>query len=671
MKTFLSSIDISALVHELRPKIIGSWVNNIYSIGKNRVILRFRKASENPFELVIELGKRFHVTKYQRKKPSSPNNKIQMLRKHIRDLPVKDFYQHKIDRIIVFKIAYKNGFYKLVIELFDEGNIILVSPGNKIHMAYNYRKMKDRDIHPGRAFNFPPSLDKNILTITSDDLESEVSVYSGKLISFLNVMMGLGPTYSKDVVKKAGIKAKNASDLDENEKKLLFEEIMSFQKIIQNQDYKYLEYLDDGEVVDISPIPLSRYDNLEIKEVNSFNEIIDDYFSIQEEEPELEEDKAEVSGKISKLQKILSKQEKHLLALISQEEKEKRKGDLLYANFASVDDLLSTIIGARKSGVEWENIIQKLVMGKEKGIAAATAYEKIDPKSKKIWLSFEDESAENKVEIELDFTLSLVENANLFYEKSKKARRKIPGAEQAISRTKKQIEESKDIEDVVEREEQAKQPIIKRQKRWYEKFHWFLCDKYTVVGGTDLKANERLLKTYLDDEDLFFHADVHGAPYVIVKDGQNKLTEQQLKDVAIFALNYSSLWKAKKLVGDVYYVLPNQVSLTPPSGQYLAKGSVMIYGEKNYFKNVEIAHAVGFVLYEQYAQIIGGPLQSVIDKSVYCVQVKPGDTQKGNLAKQIRQTFLKKCPEEDRYKLEALDINELIRFIPGDADIVD
>ena len=142
MKTFLSSIDISALVHELRPKIIGSWVNNIYSIGKNRVILRFRKASENPFELVIELGKRFHVTKYQRKKPSSPNNKIQMLRKHIRDLPVKDFYQHKIDRIIVFEIAYKNGFFKLVIELFDDGNLILVSPENKIHMAYNYRRIR-------------------------------------------------------------------------------------------------------------------------------------------------------------------------------------------------------------------------------------------------------------------------------------------------------------------------------------------------------------------------------------------------------------------------------------------------------------------------------------------------------------------------------------------------
>ena len=96
MKTFLSSIATSTFDQYIWSILASSWVNNIYSIGKNRVILRFRKASENPYELVIELGKRFHVTKYQRKKPSSPNNKIQMLRKHIRDLPVKDFYQHKI-----------------------------------------------------------------------------------------------------------------------------------------------------------------------------------------------------------------------------------------------------------------------------------------------------------------------------------------------------------------------------------------------------------------------------------------------------------------------------------------------------------------------------------------------------------------------------------------------
>ena len=51
-----------ALVEELRPMLVGSWVNNIYNVGKKLVIIKFRKSSEVNFELVIELGKRFHVT---------------------------------------------------------------------------------------------------------------------------------------------------------------------------------------------------------------------------------------------------------------------------------------------------------------------------------------------------------------------------------------------------------------------------------------------------------------------------------------------------------------------------------------------------------------------------------------------------------------------------------
>ncbi|MHA1259248.1 MAG: hypothetical protein ACTSRO_06360, partial [Candidatus Heimdallarchaeaceae archaeon] len=64
MKTSLSSLDITALVAEISPNIVGSWVNNIYSIGKNLVILRFRKTTETTSEFIFELGKRFHLTKY-------------------------------------------------------------------------------------------------------------------------------------------------------------------------------------------------------------------------------------------------------------------------------------------------------------------------------------------------------------------------------------------------------------------------------------------------------------------------------------------------------------------------------------------------------------------------------------------------------------------------------
>ena len=668
MKTSLSSLDIAALVAELRPKIVNSWINNIYSIGKNRVILRFRKTTESPFEMIFELGKRFHMTKYFRKKPTAPNNKILSLRKHIRDLPVKDFYQIKLDRVLVFEISYKDGFYKLILELFGGGNIILVGPNNKIILAYVYRRMRDRDIHPGKEFKFPPSSDLNISTITKETFFEQLSKSSGKVVNFLNEIMGLGPLYSKDILLKANVTTKTIEELQDEEKNKIFENLTILQKTVINKDYVYYKYIDEDEIVDITPIALNRYDDLQVDEVDSFNDELDEFFSTQEEEPEFTEDKTEASGKLTKLQKILKDQEKHLKSLIEQEEKEKKKGDLLYANFSNVDELLTTILKTRRNGVSWTEIEEKLILGKEKGITSAVIFEEIKPKNKLIVLNLSDEKGEES-KIELDFTLPLVESANSFYEKSKKARRKVPGAEAAINRSKKQIDEASIKKEEIEKEIETKPMIIKRSKRWYEKFHWFICKDHVVIGGTDAKTNERILKTYLDDNDLFFHADVHGAPYVVVKEGQTNLSEECVNEIAIFALNYSSIWKEKKLVGDVYNVLPDQVSLTAPSGQYLAKGSVMIYGTKNYQKNVEINHAVGIVIFDQHAQVIGGPVKSVEERTPIFLQIKPGDVPKGKIAKEIREILLKKCSDDEKYKVESLTVNEFLPFIPGDSKL--
>ncbi|MCE7742197.1 MAG: fibronectin-binding domain-containing protein [Candidatus Heimdallarchaeota archaeon] len=669
MKTYLSSIDIAALVAEIRPKIIDSWTNNIYSIGKNLVILRFRKSTESPFELVIDLGKRFHTTQFFRKKPISPNNKVLSMRKHIRDLPIKDFYQIGLDRVVVFEIAYKDSFYKLIIELFGEGNIVLVGPNNKIILAYNYRRMKDRDVHPGRDYQYPPSSDKNILNLDESDALNAISNYEGKITNLLNELMGLGPVYSKDILAKSGVDKKLVEDMEEGEKQMLITEVKKLQDIVINKKFDYTKYLDEGEVVDITPIPLSRYEDLEQEKLSSFDLALDDFFSYSEEEPEYTEDKTEVSGKMSKTQKILASQEKHLEVLKDQERLEKQKGDLLYANFAVVDELLSTVLKARREDVPWEDIEAKLAIAKEKNIPSAQVLETITPKTKQIWVKLSD--VENTMEeiVELDFTKTLTESANSFYEKAKKGRRKVPGAIAAIERTKNQLSEIESTKETIEKEIESKPMLIKRSKKWYEKFHWMLCDGFVVIGGTDAKVNERILKTYLDDNDLFFHADVHGAPYVVVKDGQNNLSEECKENIAVFALSYSSLWKDRKLVGDVYYVLPDQVSLTAPSGQFLAKGSVMIYGEKNYFKNVEIDHSIGFIIYDDYIQIIGGPTNVVDSRTEFYISIKPGDLQKGKAANEIKGKLLKLCPEEEKSKFDPITINEILPFIPGDSEI--
>jgi len=71
---------------------------------------------------------------------------------------------------------------------------------------------------------------------------------------------------------------------------------------------------------------------------------------------------------------------------------------------------------------------------------------------------------------------------------------------------------------------------------------------------------------------------------VIAKAGGKEISESGLKEIAQFAASYSNLWKYGFYEGECYCVMGEQVSKTPPSGEYIKKGSFMVRGKRKYFK---------------------------------------------------------------------------------------
>jgi predicted ribosome quality control (RQC) complex YloA/Tae2 family protein len=94
--------------------------------------------------------------------------------------------------------------------------------------------------------------------------------------------------------------------------------------------------------------------------------------------------------------------------------------------------------------------------------------------------------------------------------------------------------------------------------------------------------------------DIYVHADVHGAPSVIVKNGRGgpvpPITLQEAGHVAVI---YSGAWDAK-MTSAAYWVYHDQVSKTAPTGEYLTSGSFMVRGKKNYMLPVELV--MGFAI---------------------------------------------------------------------------
>jgi len=189
------------------------------------------------------------------------------------------------------------------------------------------------------------------------------------------------------------------------------------------------------------------------------------------------------------------------------------------------------------------------------------------------------------MELRLDVTKSLWENVQELHERLKKLKRKRERLLKLIEEEKKKGREEKPQE----------KPVIKkkRKREWYEAFRWmFTSGGRLVIGGKDARTNELIVRKYLEPSDLFFHADVIGAPSVILKDGRNA-SEEEISEAAICAAVYSRAWKMGLFRVPVFYVESSQVSLSPPSGEYRPRGGVIVKGKRNWLE-VENKIYLGF-----------------------------------------------------------------------------
>jgi predicted ribosome quality control (RQC) complex YloA/Tae2 family protein len=237
------------------------------------------------------------------------------------------------------------------------------------------------------------------------------------------------------------------------------------------------------------------------------------------------------------------------------------------------------------------------------------------------------------VKVPLDLNSSAQENAARYYERGKKMREKAEGTERAIEDTKNELEK---FEAVV-----GKKPRMKRKAQWYEKFHWFISsDGFLVIGGKDAEQNELLYSKYFEDADTFLHADIHGAPFVIVKNGSSA-PEKTLEEAAQFAGSYSSAWKEGMGAVDAYAAGKGQVS-KHSHGEYVPKGGFVIRGDRKWFKNIELKMYIGVT--ESGIECV--PARCGKERFISYFEIKPGGVGKGDLSKKLFQLLSEKLSKE-------------------------
>jgi predicted ribosome quality control (RQC) complex YloA/Tae2 family protein len=239
------------------------------------------------------------------------------------------------------------------------------------------------------------------------------------------------------------------------------------------------------------------------------------------------------------------------------------------------------------------------------------------------------------MKIRFYFNKSVEENASLYYEKAKKIENLIKGEEYKLKLIKEEIEKLKKTKKIEEKrkEEIKKFKSLIKKREWFEKFRYFFSsENELVVCGKDATTNEILIKKYSNKFKWVLHSELSGSPFCLTNGN-----EKTLKEAADFIACFSKAWKNNLTAIDVFYVKPEQVSKKAKSGEFLTKGSFMIYGQKNFLVG-EAKYAIGIKINKEkkiIEDIIFGPYLTVKEKADYWVCLVPGKKKNKELAKEI------------------------------------
>ncbi len=646
MSRTLSSLDIYVIVSELQ-ELLGSYVDKIYQPTHNEVLIKVNNKKTAKKEAIYASCSEFLcLTSKKIDVPQKPPSFAMALRKYISNGIITKIWQHEFDRIIKINVSKKDGEYTLIFEIFKNGNIILLRPDGTILIPLITQKWSHRIIKGKQKYESPPS-QLNTFDLSFEGFSNIIKNSDKDLVRTLAVDINLSGKYAEEVCFRADF-SKNikTSDLSPNQISEIFESLRSFLAKFQNKNFRPNYVSKEGKIIEICPVIFKSYPDYEIKKLDSFCRGYEKFIEKREVKTKRQSKQDE---KLGKLKRMIDQQKKTIEKFEKKIVDKKKQGDVLYLNYQKIEEILNKITDALKLKDKTEVI---------KEINKNDFVKIFDPTYDKFILILKDEKGKN-IEINLDFRKSVSENAEDAYESSKKFQDKIQGAKDALKKTEENLDKLKEKEVL----KQEKNKEKSNQKNfWFERFRWFISSEGNiVVAGKDAKSNEIVVKKYLNDGDRYCHADVHGAPSCVIKNKniENdtiKISEKTLEEACIFAASYSKAWN-QFAEAQSYWVLPEQVSRTPESGEYLPKGAFIIRGKRNHFR-CKLEIAIGEIKIKDVKKIMAGPIKAVNSKSEKYVIINPGQEKKNVVANKLSKIF----------NVQIEDIQKILP--PGDINIV-
>jgi predicted ribosome quality control (RQC) complex YloA/Tae2 family protein len=612
----LSGIELRYLVNEIKSKINPAYyVSSINAVTKPSFLFKMHHPKDPDIMLMVST-KGIWITRL--KFESFEENKmINILKAELERAKIESIEQLGSERIITVKFRHLDEKVRyMVVEFFGDGNIVLCDGNMQIMGILKPIEVRHRMLKIGFRYAPPPPRGIDVYDITLEQLRAmreDKQSDSLDVVKWIGRKISIPKKYVEEIAIRAGISSLTVGQLSEEDMERLYviiKEIIS--DIVSEKNHQPYVILGQNEkAIDAIPIKTADLSKLNVKKTPSYMDAVDEVLSNDLMDLGRNIRTIEIDERITALQHDIAEQIKAKELVLS-------KANLI------------------------RNVAHKLMQLSYQGVQSIT--------ESSVNKLFAENSANIILEkglkyLEILEELILIESnlpklSSALFTRAKEMERGNIAIEQSKARLEAQIQELQNQTISV-----RKKIIIKQQtsKEWYERYRWFITtDGLLAIGGRDASSNSAIIRKHLTENDIVFHAEVHGSPFFIIKNtGNLEETGLSLQQVAVATVSFSRAWKDGISSADAYWVTPDQIKKGAPPGQYVPKGSFVIEGKRNYMKGQELRMAIGVARLENRYTVVCGPADAVKKSAIIYAILLPGGLQPLNVAKKIKSEFVR------------------------------
>ncbi|NWG36655.1 ribosome rescue protein RqcH [Nitrososphaera sp.] len=630
----LSGLELRYLVNEIAARVTsGYYVSQVNGVTKDSLLLRLHHPTQEDIILVLSV-RGIWITKLKFKLVE--DNRLEGAAiAELERAKIESIEQAGSERIASIRFRRLDGQARVAVcEFFGDGNIAICDEEMKILAILNPIQVRHRTLAVGLKYAFPPSRGVDVFQLTLAELLSLRDKSKDlDVLRWIGRGVSMPKKFVEEVATRAGIQGSRlAGSLSDDEVGRVHSTIKSLvDDVTAGKNHEPVVIMQDNKPVDALPIITGEARKLETKGAPTFMEALDEVLSAEILDVGRSSKTVEIDRQIAVLEHDLAEQEKAKQAVMQKAEAIRRlAGALMQASYTQgkLDDILSANSASIVSdkGVKYVQVAGEAVR-------------------------FQD---------------NLAKLSSMLFGRAKEMERGNAAIEEARAKLLAQIEKLRSQTAAIH-----KKIVVQKQasKEWYERYRWFVTSEgHLAIGGRDASSNSALVRKHLTEDDVVFHAEVHGSPFFIVKNAagpaQEGRIEKSLAEVAQATVAFSRAWKDGLTSADAYWVLPEQVKKGAPTGQFLPKGSFVIEGKRNYIKGIEARLAVGIVSVNGRQALACGPEDAIKKHALVYAVLLQGGMDPMNAAKKAKSALVGAADDVLAEAIKRIPLDDFVRALP-------